>query len=43
MQFVNFVNSEDVIHCTDCKVHWGNVIVILDDLRKKNDLIWFDT
>ena len=32
--------TEDVIHCTDCLDHWGNVIVILgyvnQNLREPN-------
>ena len=31
---------EDVVHCTDCKAHWGYVIVILH-YRAKIDGIWF--
>ena len=23
------LRTEDVVHCTDCKAHWGNVFVIL--------------
>ena len=35
------LRTEDVVHCTDCKAHWGNVIVILGYINKI-DLIWFD-
>ena len=34
------LRTEDVVHCTDCKAHWGKVIVILDYINKI-DLIWF--
>ena len=34
------LRTEDVVHCTDCKAHWGNVIVILGYINKI-DLIWF--
>ena len=32
------LRTEDVVHCTDCKAHWGNVIVILGYIKT----IWFD-
>ena len=35
------LKTQDVIHCTDCKAHWGNVIVILGCIDQI-DLIWFD-
>ena len=39
---VEGLRTEDVVHCTDCKAHWGNVIVILGYINKI-DLIWFDS
>ena len=33
------LRTEDVVHFTDCKAHWGNVIVILGYINKI-DLIW---
>ena len=33
--------TEDVVHCTVCKTHWGNVIVILGYLNKI-DLIYLE-
>ena len=36
------LRAEHVIHCTDCKAHSGNVIVILGYLNT-TDLIWFDS
>ena len=32
------LRREDVVQCTECKAHWGNVIVILGYMNK-NDLI----
>ena len=34
------LRTEDVVHCTDCKAHWLNVIVILGYINKF-DLIWY--
>ena len=34
------VRTEDVVHCRDCKAHWGNVIVFLSYIYIQ--LIWFD-
>ena len=31
--------TEDVVRCTDCVAHWGNLIVILGYINK-TDLIW---
>ena len=36
------LRTEDVVHCTDCKAHWGNVIVILGYINK-TDLIGLTT
>ena len=33
------LRTEDVLYCTDCKAHWGNVIVILGYMNK-TDLNW---
>ena len=37
---IKVLRTEDVDHCTDCKAHWGNVIVILGYINK-TDLSWF--
>ena len=34
------LRTEDVVHCTDCKAHWGNVIVILGYINKINLIFW---
>ena len=36
---VECLRTEDVDHYTDCRAHWGNVIVILGCINK-TDLIW---
>ena len=36
---VECLRTENVVHCTDCKAHWGNVIAIFIYINK-TDLIW---
>ena len=39
LTWIEGLRTEDVVHCADCKAHWGNVIVILGYINKI-DLIW---
>lgn len=32
--------SQDIVHCSHCKAHWGDVIVILGNITEI-DLIWW--
>ena len=40
LTWIDGLRTEDVFHYTDCKVHWGTVIVISGCIHIK--LIWFD-